>query len=919
MSQEGEKDKKIFDESLDTNHVDTLLRARIKAGNKAATTIRIFERNNFFYMFEQDGVLSAKLIYGSSTAMKTMGKSNPVNFCVINQANFEAVLRHFLLVAHLRLEIYKFVGAKGVNPAHYALEVRASPGNVGAVEHLLYGEGGEGRLNHSNFLMGLKVETLAGGQSFKWGLAAIDTSVSMVKVLEMEDSLLLSNLEAALVQLGPKEALLVDTDNATRKKVQQLMERNGILVTGRPAKDFSVLSDTDLKSLFMAKACLDPLSSPACSAALSSVLTYLSESGSAPANNCLYLEHLDTTSFMRLDSAALAGLNLFPDPAAPSNPCVEGLVAGRLRTPGGARLLHQWLKQPLLCQQKINERLDLVEALVTNTNTQQTLFEEHLRKFPDFQRLSGKIASKKASLQDLYRVWLGVGRLGTVAQCLQEIEDDTHLPVIQDNFVKELQEMARDFEKFTQMVETTIDMKEIEQGRFMVKAEFDDQLGELKTELEAVEEKIGKAGKAKGRELGTDGLKLEHSNHQGHYYRLTLKEEGLIRNNKSLIILESNKSGIKFRDATLDNLADEFSNLTKSYDEQQKTIVDEIVSIASGYSDPLHHLGSVISRLDVIVAFSLLASTSASPYIRPTIIKADEPRQVSFTQLRHPLVETQERVTYIPNDVALNISSRFHIITGPNMGGKSTYIRSVGTAVVLAQCGCFVPASSACVAVCSGVLVRLGASDCQVEGRSTFMAEMLDMSTILASASAHSLVLIDELGRGTSTYDGFGLAWSVSQHLARQVQAFTLFTTHYTELTALSKEEEGVENYHVSAITDGGKLTLLYQLMPGVCSKSFGIDVAKIADFPEEVIQEARNRIGKLESSADLSHYNEEQRNTIVHEGEAQIDQWLGEIKDLSAITDDSELLRKFQEIKNSATTSPNEYVKGFVNQSVSA
>jgi len=912
MAQES-GEKKDYDDSLDSSHVDTLLRARVKAGNKADTTVRIFERNNFYYMFEKDGVLGANYVYGSSTAMKTMGKSSPVNFCVVNHANFESLLRHVLLVKHLRVEIFKFCSAKGLNPASYQLEVRASPGNVGAVEHLLYGEGaGQGK---DNFLMAIKFEVV--GQVVKLGLAAVDINMNMVKVVEIEDSQALINLETAVVQLGPKEALLAESDSAVRKKIEQLLERNGILVTGRPSKEFSALSDTELSSLFHPKLSLSSVqSSPLCTTSLSACLSYLQLPPGQVSG--LQLEPLAPHHYLRLDPRALAGLNLFPNPSAPSDPCLESLFSSHCRTPGGCRLLTQWLKQPLLCPTKINERLDLVEALVSNPQTQGSLHQDHLRRFPDFQRLAGKVGSRKASLQDLYRVWLGLGRLEPVAQCLQELEQDAHLHVIQDNFVKELQELSRDFEKFQQMVETTIDLNEVEQGRFMVKPEFDDQLGELKAQLGSVEEKLSSAAKSKARELGTEGLKLEHSGHQGHYYRLTLKEEGLIRNNKSLTILESNKSGIKFRDSRLDTLAEEFASLTASYSEQQKTIVDEIVSIASGYSSPLHHLGSVISRLDVILAFSLVATSSPSPYSRPIILPDGSERALEFNDLRHPLVELQERVTYIPNSVTLSETSRFHLITGPNMGGKSTYIRSVGTAVVLAQCGSFVPcAQGARMGVMSSVLVRLGASDSQTEGRSTFMAEMLDMASILSTATPHSLVLIDELGRGTSTYDGFGLAWSVSQHLAKEVKAFTLFTTHYTELTQLSEEQEGVDNFHVSALTEGGKLTLLYQLMPGVCNKSFGIDVAKIADFPEEVIQEARNRIALLESSSDLSGYEEGQRRDIIKQGEKEIDKWLGQLKELKGITDDNELMGKFTTIQNAAKNSSNEYIKGLVANAV--
>jgi len=246
------------------------------------------------------------------------------------------------------------------------------------------------------------------------------------------------------------------------------------------------------------------------------------------------------------------------------------------------------------------------------------------------------------------------------------------------------------------------------------------------------------------------------------------------------------------------------------------------------------------------------------------------------------------------------------------MGGKSTFLRSVGCAVLMAQCGSFVPAQAANLTVLDSVMVRIGASDCQVEGVSTFMAEMVETQSILSAATPSSLVLIDELGRGTSTYDGFGLAWAVSEHLASKVRCPTLFTTHYTELTDLADQLDNVHNYHVSALTTEEKLTLLYQLQPGVCSKSFGIEVARIADFPHDVVKNAKKRIAKLESLD--SEVSAEKKKKILMEGEELIDSYIDKLKKLANITDEGELKEKFAAIKSEINNSQNDYILGLVN-----
>ncbi|KAJ1650003.1 MSH2 protein [Dispira simplex] len=831
---------------------------------KPAGTLCLFERSNgeFYSAHGDDAQHVARHVYKTTSVLKYLGgdaTSGGLPSCTMSRLVTENFLRDALLVHQLRIEIWVPESKKGAGSSlsnyNWKLGRRASPGNLQELEDLLFANS-----DMAVVPMVAAVQLTLEKDQKIIGVAYADTTQRCLGMAEFIDNDLFSNFESLVIQLGIKECIVPMKDNVKGYDIQKLhavLARCNIVATECRRADFNPKDIVqDLDRLLEGEASVVTQPEYDLSRALGStaaLIRYLALLGDDSNHGHYRLRKYDLSQYMKLDASALRALNLMPHAQLGTNKTmsVSGLL-DKCKTAQGSRLLNQWLKQPLMDLDAIRERQDLVQRFIDDTEVLQRLYNEYLRTVPDLGRLAKKFQRGKAHLQDVVRVYQVVVKLPLFVTALEEMQDPTG--AVAKYYRDPLREHVENLDKLRELVETMVDLERVDHHEYLLRADFEPTLGQLQQQMDEAQQRMVTEQHTVSEDLDLEvekRLKLEKSSLFGYCFRVTRIGAACIRNKpKQYIELSVQKSGVMFTTPTLRQLVNEYNETSEEYHRVQSALVKEVLEIVASYCSVLEALNATLAHLDVILSFALTSVQAPIPYVRPTVTQGGD---LDLVGARHPCLEVQDDVSFIPNDVRLTRKEvEFQVITGPNMSGKSTYIRQIGVIVLLAQVGCFVPCSEASVCLFDSILARVGAGDNQLRGISTFMAEMLETSAILKSASPQSLIIIDELGRGTSTHDGFGLAWAISEYIIKHIGCFCLFATHFHELTALTEEFPQVGNLHVMAHVsevDGRReITLLYKVKPGVCDQSFGIHVAELANFPSSVVKLARKKAEELEN-----------------------------------------------------------------------
>lgn len=795
-------------------------------------------------------------VYKTTSVLRQLGKNDSTGLPSVTMTPtvYKSFLREALFRLGKRIQVWT---SQGRNT--WVISKNASPGNLQDVEDEIGGQ-----YDAAPMIIAIKTSAKE-SEARTVGVCFADASAQELGVSEFLDNDLYSNLESLLIQLGVKECLIImdKTDkNLEMKKLIALIDKCGISYSERPASEFGTRDiEQDLSRLLKDENFAGSIAQTDLKLAMGSASALIKYLGILldPSNFGQYrLYQHDLCQYMKLDASALKALNLMPGPKDGAKTMSLYGLLNHCKTPGGNRLLSQWLKQPLMEKGEIETRQQLVEAFFEDSELRQSIQEEHLRSIPDLYRLARKFQKKIANLEDVVRTWQVVTALPGFINALENVIDEQYKDHLDTTYTAKLKEYLQSLEKLQEMVEVTVDLDAAQNHEYVIKPEFDEQLQTIRRKMDKTRFEMDREHKTAGKDLNQDTeKKLFLENHKTHGWclRLTRAEAGCIRNNKKYQECSTQKNGVYFTTSKLQNLRREFDQNSENYNRTQASLVNEVINVAASYCPVIERLAGTIGHMDVIVSFAHCSVHAPIPYTRPKV----HPRGTGNTILkeaRHPCLEMQDNVQFITNDVILkHESSEFLIITGPNMGGKSTYIRQIGVIALMAQVGCFVPCAEAELTIFDCILARVGASDSQIKGVSTFMAEMLETANILKSATSESLIIIDELGRGTSTYDGFGLAWAISEHIVREISCFAMFATHFHELTALAESFPQVKNLHVLAHISNSsdhererrEVTLLYKVADGICDQSFGIHVAELVRFPEKVIQMAKRKADELE------------------------------------------------------------------------
>lgn len=672
------------------------------------------------------------------------------------------------------------------------------------------------------------------------GVSFLDISTGEFLTTQFRDSESFEKLLSELARMRPSECILPpslygNSDLAERLRTQTIVQEFAPDISG--AKEAGERLKTHFKvATLEGMGCenLDFAVYSACAA-----LEYAQTTQMRELTHINTLRTYSNSEFMILDSVTLRNLEIVKNVRDEGDENSLYRVLNSTKTPMGSRILKKWFLKPLLSVEKINHRLDAVQELSANPLLRYDI-RNWLSEVRDIERLVGRVVYGNSNARDLVSLKKSLEALPSVRDSLLDKVESENLNEIAVGLAS-----FSELENLTEIIDRAIVDEpplSVREGG-MIKSGYSEELDELKDIASNSKQWIANFQQKERERSGIKSLKVGYNKVFGYYIEVTNANSSQVPDD--YIRKQTMSNAERFFTPELKEKESLILTANEKAIALEYEIFTEIVQTLSAHSKELQETAERIGTLDVFADLAEVAENNN--YIRPQLT---DDCKILIRDGRHPVVENTVHGGFVPNDTEVDCKeNQFLLVTGPNMAGKSTYMRQIALIAIMAQVGSFVPASYASIGIIDQVFTRIGAFDDLASGQSTFMVEMVELANILNNASPRSLVLLDEIGRGTSTYDGYSIAKAVVEflHNRGKVGVRALFATHYHQLTALEEKLKRVKNYHIAVKEEGHELVFLRKIVPGATDRSYGIQVARLAGVPEKVIERANEILKELE------------------------------------------------------------------------
>lgn len=810
--------------------------------NNYKDCILFFRLGDFYEMFFDDAILASKELELTLTG-KNCGQEERAPMCGVPFHSAESYIAKLVEKGYkvaICEQIEEPSAAKGIVKREVIQIV--TPGTVTAQSMLAEKE--------NNYLAVIYLDEKDRGMS----IAYCDVSTGEVNVTESSGDDIYETLINELVKIKAREIIV------TQSFSEKYSTEEIALIT---EAYINIVSDDFLSR----KACLEAVKAQfncistvslgldedsLAVLSLGALISYLLETQKHSLKHLTGFNFYEMGKHMSLDKATLRNLELTE---TLHDKKVSGSLLGVLdktHTAMGSRKMKQWLREPLNDVYEINLRLDGVEELYGQIILRNNI-KESLKGIYDFERLAGRIACGNANGKDLIALRNSVSLLPEIKETLSYADSE---------ILKKLNSEINPLNEVYTIIENSICDEppfSIKDGG-LIKENYSKELDELKDSIKDGKSWISNLESSERERTGIKNLKVGYNRVFGYYLEVTRSYFDLIPEN--YIRKQTLANAERFITPELKEMENLVLNAENKINQMEHDIFVSVRKHIETYIKEIQKTSLSIAQLDVLCSFAQVSEKLG--YVKPVI---DNSMEIQILKGKHPVIEqTVSGGLFISNDTYVNDSdSSMLLITGPNMAGKSTYMRQTALLVLMAQAGCFIPCESAHIGVVDRIFTRIGASDNLAQGQSTFYVEMSELSYILNSASPRSLIILDEIGRGTSTYDGLSIAWAAVEYLCNEkTHIRTLFATHYHELTVLEEQISGVKNLNVDVSEVDGNIVFLHKIVEGSASRSYGIHVAKLAGIPSKLLERAREKLYELETGK--SDYNNKTANIAAVE-----------------------------------------------------